>query len=341
MKVLVLQLKRIGDLILTTPLLEGLRAALPGVEITLVVDGGCASLLPAIEGLAEGIAYRRGSLNASLWARVLGGGFDVCLDLTGSDRSALLCRLSRARRRITFQSATSSALRAGACNQWVDSPVRDHHTVDHYLHLLAPLAGEAAVEKTGREPRLCVPAGAGEAAEGLLAGVGLGQGRPFVLVHPGTARPEKYWLAVRWAETIRQLQGAGRRCVISCGPDGFERGHVAEILEALEPGERPEVLSPKDLLVLAALVERAALVLSCDTAVVHLAAAFQRPQVALFGPTNPFHWRPRHGRALVLSGANPDGPLRNFTPRLKKASMADIPGSVLVQAIAALDESPT
>src|SRR4051812_28828503 len=51
MNVLVLQLKRIGDLVLTTPALAALHAG--GAKITLVVENSCASLLPAIPGVAE------------------------------------------------------------------------------------------------------------------------------------------------------------------------------------------------------------------------------------------------------------------------------------------------
>ena len=96
------------------------------------------------------------------------------------------------------------------------------------------------------------------------------------------------------------------------------------------------ILFPADLLTLAALVERAALVISCDTATVHFAAAFARPQIALFGPTNPFHWRPRHDRALVLSAAQPDGPLTDFTPRMKGAPMEGISTALVIGAIASL-----
>ena len=87
-----------------------------------------------------------------------------------------------------------------------------------------------------------------------------------------------------------------------------------------------------DLLALAAVVERAALVVSCDTAMVHLAAAFRRPQVALFGPTNPFHWRPRHEAALVISAAQPDWPLTDFQPRMKGAPMDRISTNVVIRA---------
>ena len=80
--------------------------------------------------------------------------------------------------------------------------------------------------------------------------------------------------------------------------------------------------------------------MSCDTGVVHLAAAFRTPQIALFGPTNPFHWRPRHERALVLSAAQPEAPLTDFQPRMKGAPMERISTEAVIRAIDALLASP-
>ena len=74
--------------------------------------------------------------------------------------------------------------------------------------------------------------------------------------------------------------------------------------------------------------------------VVQWPAAFRTPQVALFGPTNPFHWRPRHERAVVLSAAQPDAPLTIFTPRMKGVPMERISTELVIGAIAQLIPTP-
>jgi hypothetical protein len=56
--------------------------------------------------------------------------------------------------------------------------------------------------------------------------------------------------------------------------------------------------------------------------------------------TNPFHWRPRHERALVISAAHPEGPLREFAPRMKGAPMAAISTQVVIHATDALLAGP-
>ena len=321
MRILALQLKRIGDLILTTPALSALRAAHPSAEIALAVTPGCAPLLSAIDSISSGIVLGRGRGFAP-WQQVLTGPWDLCIDFTGSDRSALAVAASRANERTTFAWVQRSKVRSLAYNHFTDSPVRERHTVDHYLDLVratAPL-----------DPHLVIPQSAQSVADEMLRASEIAS--PFVLLHPGSARAEKYWLPGRWAEVIASLKSP---CVITCGPDEFERAHVAAIQSQIE-NLKFEIAYPSNLLTLAALIERAALVVSCDTAAVHFAAAFQRPQIALFGPTNPFHWRPRHEHALVLSAAKPGAPLRDFTPRMKGAPMERISTALVIDAIASL-----
>ncbi len=329
MNVLVLQLKRIGDLVLTTPALDALREH--GAHVTLVVDGPCGSLLPAIAGMEESHTFAKGGNNRALWTRLRDGGWDVCLDFTGSDRSALMGWLSRTPRRITFDSVRAKLLRRFLYHDFVDSPVRLTHTCDHYLDLLSPLNIPRPADSL---PTLQLPREARENANSLLHGAGFSGN--YTLIHPGTARPEKYWVAERWAAVIARLQALGHACAITCGPDAFEKAHAAAILSQVKgratQGAICNIFHPPDLLTLAALVEKSRLVLSCDTAVVHLAAAFRRPQVALFGPTNPYHWRPRHERAVILSAAQPETPLTTFDPKMKGAATEHIPTTTVLRA---------
>ena len=180
MKILVLQLKRIGDLILTTPALAALRSAWPDAHITLAVSEGCAALLPAILHVDGSIVLGSGRGFAP-WQQALTGGFDVCLDFTGNDRSALLTALSRAAQRVTFEWVKKSRARALAYSRFVDSPVREHHTADHYLHLLRGLD----LDVTEAAYQLRLPAAALDAAARACPTV------PFAAIHPGSARAEK------------------------------------------------------------------------------------------------------------------------------------------------------
>ena len=345
MRILALQLKRIGDLTLTTPTLHALKSA--GMHVTLVVAEGSAALLPMMPDLVdEALVYHtRGAGNSALWKRVWQARFDACVDFTGRDRSALLTLASRAPLRIT----SASLLRRGGwrrlCyNAVTAAPVRSRHTVDHYRDYLAPLACSAAADVSPESPVLRVPAEATEHATRALAAVGIGPNDDFAVVHPGTARAEKYWVPERWAAVIAFCQEAlGRRCVLTGGQhDPGEQAHLAAIRAAL--GSRgqscADLAGQLDLATLTAVLTRARLVLGVDSGPMHLAAAFQRPQIVLFGPTNPFHWRPRHPHALVLRAGHGDAPRREFLERSPGAPMDQISTQAVIDCISLVTFSP-
>ena len=351
MRILALQLKRIGDLILTAPAIRTIREKWPSSHITLAASGPATGLLGAIPEVDAAIAFGT-DRRWTPWQQVLTGAFDQVLDFTGSDRSALATALSRAPSRVGFQSVKKAGLRRLAYTSFIDAAVREVHTADHYRHLVL---GASAAPTEDPAPALKIPDSAARAADALLRENQIAA--PFALIHPGTARPEKNWVPERWAEVIEHLRSVHCMDVLLTGGTALdERAHLDEILRpgggvstpapasAVAHHSRGRLVSAAgaiDLCGLAALARSARLVISCDTAMVHLAAAFKTPQIALFGPTNPFHWRPRHARAMVLSAAQPEAPLLDFTSRMRGAPMADLSTQPVVRAIDALLAEPS
>ena len=136
--ILVIQLKRLGDVILTTPALSELRKLYPEAQITLLLDQDSAALAPAIADVNEVWIYNRNA-SFSLWLDLIRRGFDLCLDFTGNDRSALVSFFSKAARRIGFSFVAKRATRSWVYTHLVQSPVREKHTVDHYIDLVRSL----------------------------------------------------------------------------------------------------------------------------------------------------------------------------------------------------------
>jgi ADP-heptose:LPS heptosyltransferase len=333
MRILVLQLKRIGDLILTTPALWALRQNLPDAHIVLAVEAGSRELLPAIDYVDETLVYERrgGGENWRVFRHLLLRHYDVCLDFTCTDRSALFTALSKAGRRVTFEREQRSRFRHVFYNEFVPSSVRDNHTADHYLHLLQALkiSGPAKPEIV-----LNLPEWAPRKAGQLLGEIGVSG--PYVLVHPGTARPEKYWSAGQWAEVIEWCEGHLQMpCVLSGSEDGHEHSHLTAIKKAYPAVAGRDLSGRLDLLTLAALARTAGLVLTVDSAPMHLAGAFGAPQVALFGPTNPFHWRPRQEHAIVIQSRGPIS-APEFSPKHLGGPMTEISTQAVIDAIVAL-----
>jgi predicted lipopolysaccharide heptosyltransferase III len=334
LNILLIQLKRIGDLILTTPAIAAVREKFPTARITLVISDDCKALAPAIRGVDRLLVMPRGFAGIRTLAAVARGGFDYCVDFTRNDRSAMLVLLSRAKKRVvSFRIKVRSKFRTRFYNEFVPHRMRDMHTVDYHLALLAPLG----IENASAAIDLALPETATTTAQQLLESQNLG--RPFVIFHPGSARPEKFWDAHRWSEVINHA--AERHdvdLVLTGGPSTLEQIHIDDIKSKVR---QPVVdLSAKtDLLTLAALIARARLLITVDSAPMHLAAGTRTPQVILFGPTNPFHWRPRESPALILQGDSVS-PVTEFVPKQPRIPMNQISTEAVIGAMETLLSSP-
>jgi len=332
--ILLLQLKRIGDLILTTPAIAALREKYPKASISLVVSAAVKELLPAIPGVDKVYEVRGKTDDALDWIALSLGKFDYCLDFTRNDRSAFLTFLSGARKRITADHPQlRTKLRARSYNELVDAPVGFLHTVDYHLALLKPLG----IENASRTIQLRLPDETVGEADALLRATGIPD--EFVCFHPGSARAEKFWKPRRWAEAIDHCAAeTGMTCVLTGGRSSVEHAQIAAIKSAAR--SRPIDLSGKTtLLTLAALVRKARLLVTVDSAPMHFAAAWDTPQVVLFGPTNPFHWHPRSDSAIVLLGGN-DGPVAEFNPKQRAVEMNQISTKAVIDAMEALLSVP-
>jgi ADP-heptose:LPS heptosyltransferase len=146
------------------------------------------------------------------------------------------------------------------------------------------------------------------------------------LVHPGAAYGAKRWPARRFAAVAAALRAEGHRVLVtgSAGEHDLARrvaigaGLPAEAVLAGRTG-LPE---------LAALVARAGLVVSGDTGIAHLAAAFGTPSVTVFGPVDADRWGPPPGgphRALQAPMARRGDPFAaDPDPALLVITVSDV-----------------
>jgi predicted lipopolysaccharide heptosyltransferase III len=325
MKILLLQLKRIGDLILTTPAVAALRERFPDAELTMVVSGECANLLPAISGVDRILIARRNVRDLALFLAVAGGKFDYCVDFTRNDRSAFLTFLSGAAKRIvSYRVREQSRSRARLYTDFVGIRMRDLHTIDYNLSLLEPLGIRGVFSPL----HLQLPQSAHEKADALRRSWNIN--KPYIVLHPGSARHEKLWEAKRWAQVIERFRrDRDFDLVLTSGASHHEQAHIAAIKNETKI---IDLSGNTDLLTLAAFISDARLLVTVDSAPVHLAAATHTPQVILFGPTNPFHWRPKESPALILQG-NSAAPMTEFSPVRPRLPMSQISTEAVISAM--------
>src|SRR5207253_7280598 len=109
--------------------------------------------------------------------------------------------------------------------------------------------------------------------------------------------------------------------VVTGGASPLEQAHIRDIKSKVQ-AQVVDLSGKTDLLTLGALIAKARLLVTVDSAPMHLASATGTPQVVLFGPTNPFHWRPLESPALILHGDS--APVTQFAPKLPRLAMNQI-----------------
>lgn len=117
--------------------------------------------------------------------------------------------------------------------------------------------------------------------------------RGYTVVHIGAGSPARLWPVERWAEVVRYLESADHRVVLTGSRD--EAPRVAQVRRSAGLPAGRDRSGSADIMEIARLVAGARLVVCVDTGISHLATAFRRPALTLFGPVPPAWWGPPPG----------------------------------------------
>jgi heptosyltransferase-1 len=278
---LIVRLGAMGDILHALPAAASLKASFGGSRLCWAVHPKWRGLLEG-GGLADRIipVQRSGwrSLAAS-WRELRAERFDLVLDCQGLVQSALVARVARAPRVIGF--ARPAVRETPAC--WFYTTAvgpQSRHMVDRTLELAA---AAGAVHRAVRFP---LPPGR---PEGSLPTV------PFVLTSPLAGWRAKQWPEEYYTRLARLIEtGLGMPLVVNGAP----RDEAA--LRAI-PGVAVHLSSVAGLI---DATRRATAVLGLDSGPLHLAAALEKPGVALFGPTDPARNGPYSRSLTVLRQAD-------------------------------------
>jgi ADP-heptose:LPS heptosyltransferase len=288
---LVLRTDRIGDLVLSTPLLTDLRAHYRHARITVLAPPQPLSILhahPAVDRLLP--------LDGAGLPEEVRGRFDLVLDLTpdATLQGALLARATGAPWRAGFRAAGREVFFT------LPSPPaqRERHIVDLNRDLLEALGVPAHTTV----PVVHLTPAERKAAEARTTA--LGAAAPRVVVHPGGHYPSQRWAPERFAEVIARLtEQHGAACLVVSGP-GEER--LAERIASLTPDAL--LPGPLDVRGLMGILALADLYVGNNSGPLHLAAALGVPTLSLMGPSDPRRFTPRGVSDSVLRLALPCSP---------------------------------
>ncbi len=319
MKILIVKLSAIGDVIHTLPALCALRRRWPAARIDWVVEEAAADLVIGHPALDRAIVSRR-----KAWIRALGERgrrgeaagqikrfvdelrrtrYDMVLDFQALLKSALLVALARANRKIGFGPGLDHMEQSyHVLTEKIPPPGMEVHALERNLIMIRALGVPAArveyhIPVTGRDRT---------GVDLMLESGAIGPAAPFVAINPVAQWPTKLWPEAHFAALADRIVHRYNMPVVFTGSPDDART-VARIL-ALMQGPALDLSGKTSLRSLAALYQRAALVVSTDTGPMHLAAAMGTPVVALFGPTAPWRTGPFGPGHRVVRAAAPCAP---------------------------------
>ncbi|KAA8997297.1 lipopolysaccharide heptosyltransferase RfaC [Affinibrenneria salicis] len=282
MRVLIVKTSSMGDVLHTLPALTDAMQALPGVRFDWVVEEGFAQIPSWHAGIDRVIPvalrrWRKSWFSASIRAErarfrlaLRERRYDAIIDAQGLIKSALLVtRLARGEKHgLDWRSAREPV--ASLFYRHRHAVCRQQHAVERIRELFA---------KSLNYPR---PTGRGDyaIAQHFPAQAG---GAPYLVFLHATTRADKHWPETHWRELIRLLQPTGITIKLPWGAE-HERLRAERLAQGFA---HVEVLPKLSLYQVAQVLAAAQAVVSVDTGLSHLTAALDRPNITLYGPTDP------------------------------------------------------
>ena len=300
-RILVIRLDRLGDVILSLPVVQALRERLPHAYLAMMVRPACRDVVDGHPALDEMLLYEKDGIHRSAretirFARGLRRyNFDTALILHPSNRSHWMPWLARIPVRIGYDRKCGWLLTHRVPHRKQEGA---KHEAVYTLELLAPLGIAPGAPK----PHVPIQPAAVQRIDTLLAEAGVRPSERLVALHPSASCVSKRWMPERFAQVADRLAAErGVRICIVAGPD--DAAHAGRMAQAMR---QPALNFAGRLSVgeLAALLQRCRLLISNDSGPVHLAAAVGTPVVDIFGRNqaglSPLRWGPLGEGHVVL-----------------------------------------
>lgn len=276
---LIVSLRYIGDVLLSTPLARSIKAADPEAAVDYMVFEGTEGILSRNPDVRSVFTVCPGSRSLSdLLGRFKD--YDVAIGVNASDRTAF---------QVIATGRTSIGFADPRPKEWWKKRAFSHCSVyDPDKHVVELLLGQLRYLDIPPVAEIAVPVRDEDRAWAERA---CGGGE-FVLLHPYTHWEYKKWPSPHWALLSRRIESEmGIRTLFTVAPGSAEQ-RIREELRGAGIDNSRFVPGPMSLGQSGALVSRADAYIGIDTVITHMAAALGRKTVAIFGPTPPWRWGP-------------------------------------------------
>jgi len=285
-RILVVVTLRIGDVLLSTPVIRSLRLAWPQAQIDVLVFEHTEGVLlrnPDIHRVIT-VPARPGfwqhlRLILSLFRR-----YDLALTTLLGDRPTLYTWIAGKTRLGMQDGSRKEHWKQSLLTHWAKFEHVDSHTVLTNLGLVDLLG----IKRNHEVVVAWNPSDEISVAKALPFDIGA---ETFAVLHMSPKFTYKMWKRDGWVELARWLAENGIRSVLTGSSDPAELAYVEQIYRSM-PAGTVSIIGKLSLAENAFLISRAKYYVGPDTALTHMAAALGTPTVALFGPSNPVKWGP-------------------------------------------------
>jgi heptosyltransferase III len=282
-KILLISLRYLGDVLLTTPVLRSLRLAYPNAQLHVLVYDTTAAMLvgnPDVDYVITTPLRIKLPEYVALIKRLFKQ-YDLAVVTQTGDRPFWYGLLAAKEQLAVVPSKGQTGWwKRFVVRYWLEFDNTNTHTVLQNLRLLDLIGVH---KQYGLVPPQCLP-------NQTVSHLPL-LSEPYVVLHPYPQWAYKRWPLASWVALGQYLQGLGFVIVLSGGNGQEELAYIADIFSQLE-AKAVNLAGQLSLAQLTHVIANAKLYVGPDTGTTHLAAATGVKVIALYGPTNPIKWAP-------------------------------------------------
>ncbi len=298
-RILVIKLRHLGDVLLTTPLFSLLKEAAPEAKIDAYIYKEALPMLEDLSSISGYLLYDRAwkklplrkrlFKEIALLKRIRRARYDLVINLTEGDRGAIASIVSASPLRLGLDQGRKK----GWYTHLVKCTHTPRHTVERHLDALRCLGVFPKEHERGLKFEISKKVQERVQKELLPF-------EEYVVIHPVSRWMFKSPLPPFWIELIGKLPS---NIVLTSGPEEKELSFVQAIVQGIGKQERVLDLSGKTTLKeLGALIAKARALITVDSVPLHMASALKTPVVALFGPSSEIEWGPwQHAKSRVVT----------------------------------------
>lgn len=304
--ILVVKLRHIGDVLLTVPVFRALRENFPSAHISALVNSGTEDVLTGNPLINEVIVFERNIKMRRIISRFKGEfaflsmikkkHFDMVIDLTSGDRSAIISLASGARYRIAYNPLGQGFKGKKHIYTHLGTKNEKQHMVLQNLDLIK----QFGISTENVDVDFSIPEEAKSFVKTVFEANQIKDTDKVVHVHPTSRWLFKCWKDEYMAEVMQWLIEQGVKVIVTSSPDTREIEKVKRILSLLAIDRFDlrliDLCGKTSIKQLAAISQASDLFLGVDSAPMHIAAAVGTPVIALFAMTDEIQWGPWNKR---------------------------------------------